>query len=206
GPPASPELGRRGKRIQVILLDTRFFRGPLVRRAVRPENTGPYDPNDDPSATMLGDEQWTWLEAQLREPAELRLLVSSIQVLSNEHHWERWGELPRERERLLELLATVDGLLILSGDRHRGEISCLKEGVPYPLYDVTSSALNMSHPIDVPEPNSLRHGELVMVDNFGLITIDWNEPDPLVRIELRDLQDKIRVEKYVRLGELKQRP
>lgn len=205
GPPASPEQGRRGRRLQVILLDTRYFRDALVKLPERPEDDGPYDVNEDPEATMLGDKQWAWLEEQLREPAELRLLVSSIQVLSNEHHWEKWGTLPRERQRLLDLLrdTKATGVIILSGDRHRGEISCLAEGMPYPLYDVTGSALNMSHPIDVPEPNALRVGDLVMENNFGLMTIDWDQPDPLIRIELRDLEDKVRVEINTSLKDLR---
>ncbi|HEY8241295.1 MAG TPA: alkaline phosphatase D family protein, partial [Kiritimatiellia bacterium] len=198
-------FGPPGKRVQVILLDTRYFRSPLARDPDLSPDQGRYKPSDDPAATMLGDEQWKWLEAQLREPADLRLLVSSIQVLSDEHHFEKWGNLPRERQRLLDLLRDTKaaGVIILSGDRHRAEISLLNEGVPYPLYDVTASALNMSHPIDKPEPNSLRQGELVMDNNFGLLTIDWNKADPEINIQLRDLSDKVRVESSASLKVLR---
>ena len=52
-----------------------------------------YVPDDDPGKTMLGEVQWAWLADRLREPAELRLIVSSIQVVAEAHGWERWGNL-----------------------------------------------------------------------------------------------------------------
>ncbi len=200
-------FGPEGKRTQVILLDTRYFRDDLKRLPERPKNDGPYMENDDPSATMLGEKQWAWLEEQLREPADLRLLVSSIQVVANDHHWEKWGTLPRERSRLFKLLRDTGakGVIILSGDRHRGELSRMDDAIGYPLFDVTSSALNMSHPIDFIEPNRHRIGEHVMENNFGLLTIDWTQPDPEITIQLRDVAEKIQVEQKVKLSDLKSR-
>jgi len=200
-------LGPPGKRVQFILLDTRYYRSDLKRLPERPKDDGPYLENDDPAATMLGDEQWAWFEKQLREPAELRLIISSIQLVANDHHWEKWGTLPREREKFFKLLrdTKANGVIVLSGDRHRGELSRIDDAIDYPLYDATSSALNMSHAIDVIEPNQHRIGELVMDNNFGLMTIDWTQPDPEITIQLRDIADKVRVEQKVRLGELKAR-
>ena len=66
--------------LQVILLDTRTFRDPVT------ENDGSgkrdYMPDDNPELTLLGAEQWAWLEQQLAVPADLRLVVSSIQFTS----------------------------------------------------------------------------------------------------------------------------
>ena len=93
----------------------------------------------------VGDRQWGWLERQLRQPAELRLVVSSIQVIPEEHGFERWANLPRERERLFELIRSngANGMVLLSGDRHLAEISRLPfEVVGYSLYEVTSSSMN----------------------------------------------------------------
>ena len=42
---------------------------------------------------MLGEAQWSWLRQELQQPAELRLVVSSIQVLAEAHGWKRWGNL-----------------------------------------------------------------------------------------------------------------
>jgi hypothetical protein len=74
-------MAQRAAACRFILLDTRFFRSPLKRGL--PTLTCPrvrYLPNDDPEAALLGEEQWTWLEQQLKQPAQLRVLASSIQV------------------------------------------------------------------------------------------------------------------------------
>ncbi|MEN8711810.1 MAG: alkaline phosphatase D family protein, partial [Arenicellales bacterium] len=68
-------IGEEGRRVQIILLDTRSFKTPSVL-AKRPEGArgslGKFAPNTDPAASLLGDAQWRWLEQQLQQPAELR--------------------------------------------------------------------------------------------------------------------------------------
>src|SRR5213078_1224551 len=51
-------FGPPGRRVQVILLDTRYFRSPLKRRGKFARGQGPYAPNPDPQATILGPAQW----------------------------------------------------------------------------------------------------------------------------------------------------
>ena len=122
-------LGPDGKRVQFILLDTRFFRSSLKKVSTRLRGKGPYGPNYSDQAEILGKEQWSWLEEKLDEPAEIRIIASSIQVLSTTHGWETWGNFPKERQRLLNLLGTVKGrVIIISGDRHPAEISKLTDG------------------------------------------------------------------------------
>jgi alkaline phosphatase D len=168
-------FGPEGMRLQVILLDTRSFRSPL-----RPtdQHGAPgkerYLPDPDPAKTMLGPAQWTWLRARLSEPAELRLIVSSIQVLAQGHGWERWGNLPLERQRLVELIGEVgaNGVVFLSGDRHVGALYRLSEDVPYPLHEITASGINMTYAANR-EAGPLRLGALYGAENFGTIDIDW---------------------------------
>lgn len=121
-------FGPEGKRVQVILLDTRWFRGPLRKmtkdevkeaRTKGGKKAGRYLPDEESDSTMLGDDQWVWLAAELKKPAELRLLVSSIQAIPNEHGWEKWGNLPKERKKLLDTIRdNATNVVILSGDRH----------------------------------------------------------------------------------------
>ena len=111
--------------MQVILLDTRWFRSALKPSDDRGKpGKERYLPDADPAKTMLGEAQWRWLEEQLRQPAELRLLVSSIQVVAEGHGWERWGNFPLERQRLYRLIADTraQGVVFLSGDRHVGAL------------------------------------------------------------------------------------
>ncbi len=166
--------GPAGMRLQIILLDLRSFRSPLRRKPAGAPGPGPYAPDPDPAKTMLGEAQWAWLGAQLRQPAELRLIVSSVQVLAEGHGYERWGNLPRERQRLLELLASTraNDVILLSGDRHVGALYRLDEGVPYPLYEITSSGLNMFYAA-ASEPGPLRLGAVYGRENFGTVDVDW---------------------------------
>lgn len=182
-------IGPEGKRVQVILLDTRYFRGPLERwpEGERPRGQGPYIATEDTTRTMLGEAQWKWLEAQLEVPAELRIIASSIQFVADQHHWEKWANFPHERKRMLGLIERTgaDGVVFISGDRHLGEISVMSGSAPYPIFDVTSSSLTHSlSPRE--EPNRHRVGGLVFAENFGLIEVDWSAADPSVTMQLRD--------------------
>lgn len=176
-------LGPQGQRVQIILLDTRYFRDALVPS---PAAGRKYAPNPDPEATVLGEAQWLWLEQVLAEPAELRILVSSIQLVSSEHGWEGWGLFPHERERLFEMLhASGEGnLMVVSGDRHRGELSCARyNDKAHAVYDLTSSSLNRLGKGS--EHNRFRVGDtLVAQTHFALIDIDW--PHHAVTLSLRD--------------------
>jgi alkaline phosphatase D len=209
--------GPEGKRVQVILLDTRWFRGPLRKltkdelKAARAESgkkVGRYLPDEESDSSMLGEEQWAWLAEQLKKPAELRLLVSSIQVLALDHGWEKWGNLPKERKKLLDLIRdTATNVIILSGDRHSSDISLLPpetDGGPfYPLYDITSSGLNQTGLADEPSRFRVAGDSVYNQPNFGWIDINWSEEDPAIKLEIRDLDGKIVREVQTTLNSLK---
>ncbi len=183
-------FGPPGKRVQVILLDTRYFRSPMKKGTFDTKlRTTPYLPNTDPGVTVLGDEQWKWLEAQLKKPAEVRLLCSSIQVIADEHPFEKWMNFPKEREKLYALLNSTgaNGVLILSGDRHLAEISVDTAALGYPLYDITSSGFNQATKNwRAPEKNAHRLAGMPHGDNFGFLTIDWTSDDPRIHVQIRD--------------------
>jgi len=209
--------GPEGKRVQVILLDTRWFRGPLRKmtkeelqaaRAQGGRTVGSYLPDEESGSTMLGDEQWAWLAGELKKPAELRLLVSSIQVVAMDHGWEKWGNLPKERKRLLNLIRDqATNVIILSGDRHSADISMLPpetDGGPfYPIYDVTSSGLNQTGLVNEPNRHRAAGGGVYNQPNFGSIIINWNEEDPTVRLEIRGLDGQVAREVQTTLNGLK---
>jgi alkaline phosphatase D len=204
-------FGPEGKRVQCILLDTRYFRSPLIK-AKQPRgepgegHPGEYVPNDDPESTVLGDAQWNWLAEQLGVPAEVRIIASSIQVIANEHGWEKWGNFPHERKRLFQLIADTkaSGVLFISGDRHSAEISALDPGVGYKLYDVTSSAMNQ-RVVWHNELNPYRLGTKYVEPNFGTILINWSEADPTIRLQVRDVQGKVVLQHRAPLSELRKK-
>ena len=177
-----------GLRVQIILLDTRWFRSPLKRPLV-PGLPGQerYVPDDSPEKTMLGAAQWAWLEAQLRQSADVRLIYSGIQVLAEGHGWERWGNLPLERARLIDLIAKTraQGVIFLSGDRHIGAIYRQKQAAPYPLWEITSSGLTHAWGGAL-EAGPNREGDLVRVNHYGLIQLAAAQQT--VSLQLKDTQ------------------
>jgi alkaline phosphatase D len=186
---AAHTFGPEGRRVKVILLDVRYHRDP-------PGSGG----------TLLGAEQWHWLESQLRDTdAQIHLIGSGIQVLPVDHPYERWDAFPAERERLLRLIAEsrAPGVVLLSGDRHIAEIMAIDDPrIGYPLYEVTSSGMTHSWE-EASEPNRFRTDGLMTELNFGLIEVDWEGSPATVSLQVRDRKNEVRLEETVPLAELR---
>jgi alkaline phosphatase D len=199
-------FGPEGRRVQVIMLDLRYFRTALKR--VPKEQAmlgGPYVPTDDADATMMGEAQWRWLEETLKQPAELRLIVSSIQFAAELHGGECWANLPHEKERLMEVLrrTKASGVVVLSGDRHWCEFSRLEGPAGYPLYDFTSSAMTQKHPRGTPTPNKYRFlPETYHLPSVGQMEIDWGSDDAQIAVKVIDVDGQARIAHTLRLSEL----
>ena len=196
-------VGAPGQRLQVIFLDTRWFRSPLrpTDRRGAPGRER-YLPDEDPAKTMLGETQWQWLRAVLTEPADLRLIVSSVQVVADGHGWERWGNLPLERQKLYDLVGETkaNGVVFLSGDRHIGALYRETRNTPYPMIDATSSGLNKFFAA-AREDGPNRIGALFALPNFGTADIDWWERT--VTLSIRDEGGQGRRQVTLNLDELK---
>lgn len=179
-------FGPAGKRVQVVMLDTRYFRSPLKK--VPKDKAmlgGSYVPTDDTAATMLGAEQWSWLAQVLQQPAELRLIVSSIQFAPQAHGGECWANLPHEQKRLLKLLQGQTAV-VLSGDRHWCEFS--HNGV----FDFTTSSMTQKHPRGTPTPNKYRCiPQTYHLPNVGHLRIDWDAATITVKVLGEDGGTKI---------------
>lgn len=200
---ASHVFGPVGKRVQIIMLDTRYFRSPLKRGERRVG--GHWVPDGDPRKTMLGEAQWKWLEQELRRPAELRVVATSIQAIAEDAGQETWSNLPGERKKLFDLVAKTEanGVIFISGDRHWSELSCLRDGVPYPLFDLTSSSLNQVHGRGTPTKNRFRISPTTYHRaNFGAIVVDWKD-DPVIKLEIRDTNAKMCLEHTLSMTELR---
>jgi alkaline phosphatase D len=181
-------IGEGANAVQIILLDTRFFRTALKTPWI-PPLVGRYIPTDDPAQSMLGAEQWQWLTEALKQPAALRILVSSVQVLADGHQWEAWRMLPREQQRLLDLLAATDGqTVIVSGDRHLAALYQGSAPATKPLIELTTSSLNLPlseiAAVITEETGSTLLDSAFYEANFGWIEIDWTHR--LAQIEIRN--------------------
>ncbi len=183
-------FGPQDRRVQIILLDTRTFRGgfKLDRRTKEQRaklgKVGNYVPHDDASTTILGTTQWAWLEKQLRQPAEIRLICSSTQIIPDKKGMDEWGCFPHERQRLFDLVQATKakGVIFLSGNVHFAEISKVATA-SYPILDFTSSGLTHINETYAKAANNFRVAGPFVKLNFGLVEIDWAAKPPQVTLQ-----------------------
>lgn len=166
-------IGPKKKQVQIIMLDTRTFR------------TKP----DDANAAMLGDAQWTWLEGQLKRPAQVRMVVSSVPLIATEHSTDKWGAYPKERQRFFDLLKKTGAhnVVVFSGDRHQSSIA--KTGVKDwgMLFDITASPIN--EPSAAAEEDAAFEGKAYAGESFGFAQIDWH--DKKMSLQIRDARNQV---------------
>ena len=179
-----------GISIQMIFLDTRFFRDALLptdeRGAPGKER---YIPHTDTSLTMLGEDQWAWLQEQLDKEVDHKIIVTSIQFLAMGHGWEAWKTLPHERQRLIDLVdQSSSEVLFISGDRHRGGLYQFSTQSGKVISEMTSSSLNLAFANDE-EDGPLRSGPTFVQENYGEILLD--KLTNTLTVNLKDNQGKI---------------
>lgn len=197
-----------GKKLQIILVDNRTFRDDLKFYTGQYKSDKryfyhlDYAPHTDTTKTFLGEEQWKWLEGELSKPADLRIIGSGTQFGIEFNGYEAWANMPHEQKRFLNLIkkTRANGVMFITGDVHYAEISKLTEPDLYPIYDVTSSGLSSTWKFACPNINRIEGP--IMENHFGLISVDWNAPDPKVKMEIWDVKDEQRIEKTINLSEI----
>jgi alkaline phosphatase D len=193
------------KTVQVILLDTRTFRSPLVKSDL----TNGYDKNDyaptnSVRATILGGTQWKWLEKELFKKADIRIIVSSTQFATEYNGYESWANFPLEQVRMYDAIekTKANGVVFMSGDVHYAELNAvLPEGM-YPLYDLTASGITEKW--DHVEPSRYRKGKAFQENHFGMIEFeeDKKNKDVIIRLGIYDVEGEKRIDKTLYLSKL----
>jgi alkaline phosphatase D len=172
-----------GNKVKVIVLDTRFFR-TAITKAVNSKKR--LQPNSYGQGTILGEAQWKWLEQELNtSDAQFNVIVSSIQLLSDKHGFECWGNFPHEIDKLEKMLVAskAKGTFVISGDRHIATFSTKKiANLNYPLVDFTSSGLTHVYSSFSGEENPYQIGKVVAEKNFGLLQFDFTNNRVIMQI------------------------
>ncbi|XP_065186566.1 uncharacterized protein LOC135817326 [Sycon ciliatum] len=165
-----------GKTIKLILLDVR-------------------SQLDRATADVLGAEQWQWLEAQLQAgaagEADMMIVTSGMQVISDTPTVDRMERHLKSRTRLLDLIGSYPKVVLLSGDVHYAEVNCWKseQSNRHAVHELTSSG--MTHTClnwGIPPLDKLCHLTLELVlqskyrvspqllkKNFGTLEFDWQD-------------------------------
>jgi alkaline phosphatase D len=151
--------------VKLLLIDSRYFREEPSRK--QNKYSKEYGPD------ILGEDQWQWLENELQDDTvDYFILANGIQVIAEDHKYEKWANFPSARERLFNLVKNITDqkVIFLSGDRHLSEVSAVQlEGLPYPLYDITSSGMTHSYRNFRGEENQHRIGDVIAEKNFGTL-------------------------------------
>ena len=167
-------IEKNGLKVHLIFLDNRTFKSEWkLTDEFNKEGKERYVKDFDPDKTLLGKKQWQWLKDKLNEDSNIKIILSSLQILSLGHGWESWDKLPLERERLFNLIdeSNVSNLFILSGDRHRGAFYRYKTDDNNDIFEFTSSSLNLPIPFNTEEKGPLRIGSTYRKANFGVVRI-----------------------------------
>lgn len=175
------------QQLKIILLDVRYFRDTLQRDTLGPQR---YHPNSQ--GDILGAAQWQWLEQLLdTSTATLNIIAGGIQFTQKDQYFEKWANFPLALERLHRLLSDHPDqpVLLLSGDRHIGEIAKIEiPGLNYPLYEITSSGLTHAY-VQVQEKNMNRIGPVIGDKNFGVLKFRPLETQLIIEASLMEPEE-----------------
>mgnify|MGYP001400955001 FL=1 len=164
------------RKYKLIFLDTRYFRSQLKGKK------GSYQKNNDESSTILGKEQWTWLEKELNSNFDYLFIFSSIQIIPEDHGFEKWSNFPNDRTKLLKILEKYkDRTILFSGDRHRSGIY-KRNGI----IEITSSSMNKPGSSFF-ETDKYLIGETYPQENYSVLKILNNN----INIDIKDKNGEI---------------
>ena len=166
--------------VDFFMLDGRYYRTP------------PSEP-DGADKHFLGARQNEWLREGLRaSSAPFKVLACGSGWSSEDGPTgDTWSAFQRERDALFDFIRDegIEGVFLLSGDTHFGEINCIprSEQGGYDLYDFVSSPLAQltGNSFLTQEPEIRIRSAFFRSVNFGLLDFEW-EPEPKVTFTLRD--------------------
>lgn len=193
--------GPKDKRVQIILLDTRYFQSPKGQLPLA--GLSGYALQNDPKKTILGTAQWAWFKEELKKPAKIRIIMSSVQFSAEYNKFENWAIFPNEVERMYAAIreAKAEGVFFLSGDVHYADINVRTPENLYPMYDFTSSGL--THLEGTAYLSKYRDIEPFLDLNFGMVRINWDATPVTIKVEICNKPGEVVRTKEISLDDLK---
>ncbi len=159
---------------EFFMLDNRYWRSPNKR-------------SDIENPDVLGEDQIEWLlDALVNSYASFKFVAIGGQFLNpliaGENHT---ACAPKERKRIIEAIQKlkINGVIFLTGDIHKSELSEYKIAGGYPLYDLTISPLTAGVSTYNAEKNPLHvEGTLVKEKAFAKIDVFGSRKERTLRI------------------------
>ncbi|MHC4086437.1 MAG: alkaline phosphatase D family protein [Planctomycetota bacterium] len=146
---------------------------------------------DNPS--MLGPVQKEWLLKKVKaSTATFKVLASPVNWAFGTKPGSRdtWQGYKKEREDILAFLEKnkIDGVILISADRHRSDIWKIDRANGYDLYEFESSKLTNIHTHRLMEAALFGYNKKC---SFGLLTFDTTATDPKVTYQIINIDNEL---------------
>jgi len=163
--------------IDFFLLDGRYYR-------TKPETK---------KKSMLGNYQKFWLLNSLKESkAAFKVIVSSVpwSFEAKADSLDTWNGFKKERNKIFNFLKknNIEGVILLSADRHRSEIWRNPRTGAYDLIEFESSRLTNQHKHKKVPGSIYSYNKK---QSFGLLTFDTTKSNPLVVFKIINIDGRI---------------
>ncbi len=163
--------------VDFFMLDGRYYRD-------KPRSENP---------SMLGDAQKKWLFEKLKSSkATFKVLASPVPWALGAKPGSRdpWQGYKAEREQIFSFLEAnrIDGVILISADRHRSDAWKIERENGYDLYEFESSKLTNIH------THKIMPGALFGYNqkcSFGLLSFDTMKVDPEITYQIINIDDEV---------------
>jgi alkaline phosphatase D len=163
--------------VDFFMFDCRFYR------------TNPGDKNP----SMLGPVQKEWLLKKLKSSkAAFKVLASSVPWAfgTKPGSLDTWEGYKKEREDIFSFLEEnkIDGVILLSADRHRSDVWKIKREEGYDLYEFESSKLTNVHTHPLMSAALFGYNKKC---SFGLLSFNTELSDPQVTYRIINIDNEL---------------
>jgi alkaline phosphatase D len=162
--------------VEFYMLDGRFYR------------TNPFSENP----TMLGPTQKAWLLESLKQSeAVFKVIVSPVpwSYEAKKDAKDTWNGFHDERNQIFDFIShnNIEGVILLSADRHRSDAWEIKRDNDYSFYEFTSSRLTNQHFHELIPASLFGYNEK---QSFGLLTFNTKENDPTISYDIISIDNE----------------
>ena len=150
------------------------------------------DPEEE-NPTMLGPVQEEWLFNKLKTSrATFKVIVSPVQWSfgAKPGSLDSWEGYKQEREETFSFIEMnrIEGVFLISADRHRSDVWKIERENGYTLYEFESSRLTNIH------THKIMPGALFSYNakcSFGLLSFDTTDKDPEVVYQIINIDNEV---------------
>jgi alkaline phosphatase D len=170
--------------VDFFMLDGRYYRVKGRRQGLEVENP-----------SMLGPVQKKWLFDKLSQSkATFKVLVSPVPWASGakpgKAGMDTWEGFREEREEIFSFLTQhrIEGVFLLSADRHRSDAWKIERAQGYPLFEFESSRLTNIHTHKIMPGSLFGYNKTC---SFGLLDFDTTLSNPTVTYKVVTIDNDV---------------